>query len=273
MAQLTDLSDLIYENEPSLFIKAYIECLIEGYSLKFPVEKDIDNLELTWTTIIKKLENDIEDKFISTVAKRWLKLTEKLDSNISEKNLLLMYKQLTGKEYKPNVVDVKAGDSYYTRKMDPLKAPKETGVSESYYKQKEIENTVPLPLKELAKRKKDAFKKKDAELFLIYHLSVARHDETPQVPLSSLPENILTGWEEIIYNEYNRPLSETFGNDLSSKWYYYVNQKGIPNTLKGLKSILFSLIIDSNNIENTSVKQTPQNPQPSKSFFKRLFGK
>ena len=39
MAQLTDLSDLIYENEPSLFIKAYIECLIEGYSLKFPVEK------------------------------------------------------------------------------------------------------------------------------------------------------------------------------------------------------------------------------------------
>ena len=71
MAQLTDLSDLIYENEPSLFIKAYIECLIEGYSLKFPIEKDIDNLELTWTTIIKKLENDIDDKFISTVAKRW----------------------------------------------------------------------------------------------------------------------------------------------------------------------------------------------------------
>ena len=118
-----------------------------------------------------------------------------------------------------------------------------------------------LTLKELAKRKKDAFKKKDVELFLIYHLSVARHDEMPQVPLSSLPESILTGWEEIIYNEYNRPLSEKFGSDLSSKWYYYVNQKGIPNTIKGLKSILFSLIIDSNNIENTSAKQLPQKIQ------------
>ena len=62
---------------------------------------------------------------------------------------------------------------------------------------KEIENYSTGTTKRTSKGK-DAFKKKDAELFLIYHLSVARHDETPQVPLSSLPENILTGWEEII---------------------------------------------------------------------------
>ena len=83
-----------------------------------------------------------------------LKLTEKLDTNMSEKNLLLMYKKLTGKEYKPNVVDVKAGDSYYSRKMDPLKAPKETGVSESYYKQKEIENTAPSNSKRISQTQK-----------------------------------------------------------------------------------------------------------------------
>ena len=274
MAELTDLSDLIYDNEPNMFIKTYLECLIEGYSLKFPIEKTKENLESTWTSIITKLESDIDDDFIPKVSKQWARLLAQHKGKFDATAPQAFYKRLTGEEFHPNTPKESTDASYYSRNMDPLKAPKDSGVSDSYYKQKELDNTDPLPLKEIKKRKKASFKAKEVDLYLIYHLSEIRHDQNPKVPLSSLPETILEGWESIILNEYNKPLNDNFGAALTSKWYYYVNQKGIPNTPKGIKNILFSLIIDTNNIDATSSLQNSESkPKKSKGFWSGLFEK
>ena len=272
MAELTDLSDLIYEDEPSLFIKTYLECLIQGYSLKFPVEKSNEKFKETWTTIIGKLESEFTDDFVSTVNKKWIRLLKQNKSPVDASSPKKLYKLLTGHDFQDTEAKIKPEESFYNRNMDPLKAPKDSGVSDSYYKQKELDKTAPLTLKDIAKRKKAAFKSKDADLFIIYHLSIARHNEMPKVPLSSLPETILHNWEDIILSEYNKPLPEEFGKNLCSKWYYYVNQKGIPNTIKGIKNILFSLMIDTNNIENTSQQEVKSTKaEKPKGFLKRLF--
>lgn len=274
MAQLTDLSDLIYDNQPGPFVQTYLECLIEGFSLKFPKNTQKEALEEAWTSIITKLESDIHDDFIPNVSKRWARLLSQVKDNIDASTPKELYKVLTGEEYNPPVSQKKADESYYSRNMDPMKAPKDSGVSDNYYKQKEIENTAPLPLKEIQKRKKAAFKDRNAELFLIYHLSTVRHDESPSVPLSSLPETILQKWEDIILKELGKPLPDEFGSQLASKWYYYVNQKGIPNNKKSLQNILFALMIDSNNIDSTSTPQSPGKDAPKKAgLFGRLFGK
>jgi len=274
MAQLTDLSDLIYDNQPGPFVQTYLECLIEGYSLKFPMDTNKDALETAWTSIITKLESDFDEDFIPSVSKKWARLLSQVKGNIDSTTPKEFYELLTGEDYLTPLGDRKADRSYYSRNMDPLKAPKDGGVSDSYYKQKEIEATTPLPIKEILKRKKAAFKDKDADLFLIYHLSIVRHQKTPKVPLSSLPETILQRWEEIVLKEYSKPLSDEFGAALASKWYYYVNQKGIPNTLKGIQNILFALMIDSNNIDNTSSQQSiSKEIKKSGGFFSGLFGK
>ena len=128
--------------------------------------------------------------------------------------------------------------SHKLLKATPLTEVK-SNISTHYYKeaqarQAEIPNT-----DVLFKKMKKAIKQYDIDGFLVAYLSQIHHNSALQVPLSSVADNIQTQWETILTTQFNVIPDQPFLEELCAKWFYIVNQKGLPSTQDKLEDILY----------------------------------
>ena len=266
---LAKIGECIDQNKPHEFIKVYLICLAQGFSMSCPTEKDHIKLNEKWSKILPKYRQNFSDEFCHIVSTQWGQLLQQCDPTSNQLELDLL--TLAGISPETVVADT-AKPIKTTREdiptprdnsSDPLTTPE---ISPSYRQRQMAENVTLPDVGRLNAIYKKFFKEKDPDQFLIGHLTFAKYGQPKHVPKSSVPQQIRESWESIIANEFNTIAEDEFLVSITNEWFYLVNQKGIPLTEEDQSDILVAFLAKKNRPEmNINEKKSP-------SLFQKFFG-
>ena len=273
MAELVDLVQYIKSDNHKAFLEAYLELLVEGYTLSIPTETSFKEVQEGWQQILVRLHRNFTDEFLDQLSKQWIQLMRKQGGKIHEKFADELFEIFThGKKLPPKKEEkpqkkpqpLISLDALNTQK-DPLDDDVQPQISDHYYKVEDARQSEFPDLPTLEKRAQKALKNKDVDGFLIAYLSRIMHGEKPTVPLSSVLHLIKHHWEDIfVENGYS--FSEEFVEEICTRWFYLMNQYGLPVNTELLKSLLFELISGYSEPQYAEMK-------PRKNMFRKFFGK
>ena len=267
---LADLGTYIDRGIPEDFVKVYLTCMAQGFSLSCPVDQKVDGLTDKWAKILAKYRGEFTDEFCDGVAQVWMGLLASCDLNSPDYELQLIKAAGVSMDDLPSIGSQEP--SQKTAKVDipqPTAQPKDPltkpEISPAYRERQQAE-AVSLPeLNRLNGVYEKAFKSKNPIDFLVAHLTYAKHGTSKTVPKSTVPQHIREGWESIIAKEFGTIASDDFLEVLTNEWFYLVNQKGIPLTTEDQTECLVTFL--------AKTKQPQAGKSPKKqSLFKKLFG-
>ena len=267
---LADIGVAIDQKDPSHFVKTYLTCMAQGYTMSVPTDEDPQILTEKWEKILAKYRRDFSDEFGKGVSQRWLELLQQCQ--LDAPNLEAQLCQAAGIDIAQTNAEKPESRPQATSFTDlPKEVAKREGltpaISDRYRQRQKAQETRLPELQKLNNVHAKAFKSGNASEFLVAHLTFAKHDQPKPVPKSTVPLNIRSGWEDIIAKEFNTIASDEFLEALTHDWFYLVNQKGIPTTAAAQAECLITHLAKANQAS------APKNNSASGgSLFRKLFG-
>jgi hypothetical protein len=257
MVTITELKDCVSRNDVEGFLRSYILLLLQGTTLSLPTSRLKETLLIQWKDCIPKSAQFYTDDFIEKLSNLWLEiLTEQGDSSSDR----LLEELLT-------ILNNKIKKTVKKAAIDPLLNEVSLKVSDDYYNDKKARESALLPIDELVFNVRTSIKKEQTELFLIAYLGIVIQNNAYKVPRISIPEKIQFQWRRILNEQLKLKYTQNFLEQLSSKWFYLLNKKGIPASQHHLKEILY--FVKANAKEES--EETKKNNNKSDGFFTRLF--
>ncbi len=270
---LVKLGEYIDKNIPKEFVKVYLICMAQGFQLSCPIEKNEDDLNKKWAIILAKYRREFSDEFCRGVAAFWLTLVSQCDPTSSDFEYQLLSAAKIDQNEVQELVEKRPEKKKHTTESevpkqragsdDPLTKPE---ISDRYI-QRKLADSITFPE---AQKIKDvvlkSLKSKSVDQFLVSYLSFSKYKIDIEVPKSTVPQTIRELWESIIMNQYSIMPDDHFLTDLTSEWFYLVNQKGIPTVNEQIEEILMVFLANKQ-----SKKPRGKSGNVNKSFLKRLF--
>jgi len=84
MPDLVDLPGYIDENDHRGFLRAYLQLLLEGYSLAIPTQMTLAEIKESWTQILPRIHRNFTDNFVDHLGKFWIYLVKKQGGTVTE---------------------------------------------------------------------------------------------------------------------------------------------------------------------------------------------
>jgi hypothetical protein len=270
---LADIGVAMDRQDPDQFVRAYLLCLGQGFSMTCPTATSLDALTKEWGIILAKYRSDFTDEFCTQVVSMWLELLTTVSEPSQEMIPQLCHaagvaiSEVTTAV--ANVTKEKTAVSDIPVNQSESPAGLTPAISDRYRQRQQAE-AMTLPEKmALETTRHQAFVKENSVDFLVAHLAFSKHDVFSETPKSSVPQTIRAGWESILADLFDTIASDDFLERLTNDWFYLVNQKGIPTTSVQQADILMTYLAKSvADSEDTSVKKPLK-----RSLFKRLFGR
>lgn len=255
MITIEHLKNSVSRNDVEGFLRNYLLLLLQGTSLSLPKSTLQKELEIQWRDCIPKPAQFYTDQFIQSLSKLWLELlTEQggVQTDSFLENLL-------------HILNNKIRKKKTQTQAEPLLNEVSLSVSEDYYKDKKARESQ-LPEKDkLLIKLKQILERERSDLFIIGFLALSIQDQNYKVPRISIPEKINNQWKRIITQQLKLKCSPEFLKRLTSKWFYLINQKGIPTNQESLKELLYFM-------KTTSKEDPPEEKESQpKGFLARLF--
>ena len=293
MPTTDDLSSYTMANDTKGFLLCYMQLVDSGMNLMVPTSLELDKAKEGWSEILPNVTGGYTDEFVDNLSQYWLSIIKKQGAKVTDTFAKEIIAIIENKP-KPAAAQSKPVPAAAPQQQTASPAVSESAetpssaipesrhapldsvashISTSYYSyQSAVESDV-LPKKDLNAQIKIALEKEQVEDFLIHHLSWARYNEKVKVPLSSVITIISQKWEEILMEVYESRPNKNFLKAVSAKWFYLVNQKGLPTTIEKMQEILYYLMANRTPLETKS-EAVPVIPKKKKFFekFKTFFG-
>ena len=268
---LSDIGHCIDQGHPKNFVTMYLTCLAQGFLLPCPYDVHFDALVDKWAKVLAKYREEFTDEFCYGVAQIWMELLTRCDLNGEHFELQLI--KAAGISMDDGAKTNKKAKPQKTTPLD-IPAPTQSSMDDHTtpeisptYREHQLAQSVRLPeVSRLNETYAKAFKSKNAQTFLVIHLTYAKHGQPKKVPKSTVPQHIREAWESIIGESFQTIANDEFLEALTNEWFYLVNQKGIPLTTKDQEDLLMVFLA-----KTKRMSPNPKGDSPY-SLFKKLFG-
>ncbi len=302
MASLDDLSVHTQNNDTKNFLLTYLQIIDEGQNLPVPTSLELPGIIEGWNEILPSVTGGYTDEFVEALSQYWLSIVKKQGGTVTETFTKELIGLIEGKPFKaptgpstklqerppmqqgpkmPNAPKAQETTPTEEEPPQPTSTPADatteysegisTKISSSYYSYQEAKDTDPIGEKEIPFKINLALNKNDADDFLIAYLSNIKHNKDIKVPITSVIDTIKERWEELLMGEFNHQPSKEFIKALSSKWFYLVNQKGLPTNKEKLEEYLYYLL--ANKKPSIQLETAPPKSGGFLNKFKSIFRK
>lgn len=265
MPLISALSEAVQRNDHVGFLRTYMSMILEGDNLSVPGSLEAEKSKEAWTDVFQTLSIKFSEEFMTNLNRYWLSVVKKQGGKITE-------------TFSKEILDIIDNKAPAGKKlsMPPTNTASENPqadtvvlkISTDYYKHSLLHAERPAHKDDIDQKIMEALSKKQVDHFLKHYLSYTQVEIKPLVPLSTVLGVVSDRWEDIIMREYGVVPEPKFLSELSIRWFYLVNLKGIPINIEKL-SELYLFIATSTQPKPKAEKKPPEKP---KSFFKRLFG-
>lgn len=304
MSQTSDLNGYISAQDAKGFLRTYMELVSGGQNLSIPTGLEPQPAKEGWLQILPGIGGGYTDEFVDALTDFWLQTVKQQGGTLTETFAEEIVAIIDGRP-KPKGKAAAASSDAPAAGGGDAPAPAGGGtaavaqaaasapgssavanssqldtvasdISSSYYKEQDARDTKPLSKAELDSQVQKALESERVDRFLIPYLSLSRHGIKPVVPKSSVITMIRSQWEEILLNEFHIMGSTEYIQKLSARWFYLVNQKGLPIGLNDFEALSFFIVANEKEEEGkkTATSQSTQ-PKARTGFMgklKSLFG-
>ncbi len=283
MASIEDLSGYVTNRDVKGFLRCYMSLVTTGVSLSVPTSLESEGAKDGWGQVFGQIGIGSDPPFLEELTPFWLTVVKKQGGKITPQFAEEILAVIDGKPMPtpaspagtsaktPGAGAAPTPDTPSPSREDDIQ-PRDTldtvasSISPHYYKEQAARDTKPPDQSLLEQQAKKALKLENTDDFLVAHLSLSRHGIKPPVPISSVVGVIQSQWEEIVMNAFHHSLSDDFLAALSKRWFYLVNQKGLPVSISQYQDILFYLIAQ----QEKETKQPGKAPKNHGGFFKKI---
>lgn len=292
MPTTDDLSSYTMANDTKGFLLCYMQLVDSGMNLMVPTSLELDKAKDGWSEILPNVTGGYTDEFVDNLSQYWLSIIKKQGAKVTDtfaKEIIAIIENKpkpAAAQSKPVPAAAPQQQTASPAVSESAETPSSTipesrhapldsvasHISTSYYSYQSAVETSVLPKDQLNAKIKDALEKEKTEDFLVYYLSFARYQEKVKVPMTSVISNIMPKWEEILMEVFETRPNTPFLKALSAKWFYLVNQKGLPTTIEKMQDILYFLMANrQESPESTNSTQVPAKTGGLISKLKSLF--
>jgi hypothetical protein len=283
----TTLADCIRDSDSKRFLKVYLQLVLDGKSLVVPTSLDAESIQNAWAEILHGVPGGYTPAFLKGVSDQWLSLVVACDETLDEEFASKAIALLGGPEGdEPVAKETNTVSAVVTELGEIEKLPTQTvgplhvtpievkpvseeerrrggqpnlseiaaSISESYFEDgvaPVVRNTT-----ELDALIRQALNVQSVDVFLIHYLSLMIQSVTMVFPVSSVLDIIYGKWRDILMTYYGVVPQEKFLRDLSIRWAYLVNQKGLPVGRKPVKDMLNLLKFEQRDPQKKSVQSS-----------------
>lgn len=241
MVRLAELRLSMKRHDVPNFLRVYLKDVLSGEALTLPTSVDLAQARLQWEDALPMDCQDYSEGFIKDLAELWLSVVSKLDphtTNVPQAALALLTYGDGSEPLTP--VDQGLSESPFIGGNPNLKTVA-TQISASYYAQHQEQHSPVLsPQDKKAKLLVLMKKKKDKEFLLLY-LSHHSNEALLEFPKSTVFEVIQEEWRKILHVYFREAPPVPFLQQLSLRWYYWMNRVGIPTQSEAVRSLCLKL--------------------------------
>lgn len=237
------------------FLKQYLQYISDGYNLAIPKSLKKELVIQKWKEILDELTLQYTDEFILKLTIFWLNLVNQ-NPVVSDNFITTLIDNIDNKNVKSQLKHKGHNDTVIS------------SISDNYQIEKKVHDNIPKNSKQIHTGLHNAIKSNKPMDFLIFYLSLIRFQEKIPLPLSTVKNNILTKWTQIIFTQLKLSPTDGFLNELSDIWFQLMNKYGIPVSIQdGLK--LYHSLLPELKKEKPKTKKKEEIRSP---FWKELFG-
>lgn len=275
----TSLAECIKMNDHMGFLRSYMQLVIAGKNLHVPTSLEYMPVKEAWEEILFGVPGGYTDEFLINVSNIWIRLCQKqgnkIDDNFARDILDILEGKTVKKRSKTSsdetittssklpkkeavsfapgmpMISHTTVDAITDKKRRAEANPKLSGVdgsvSQSYYVERDLSDFKLPPVNDMEKNMMAALKQRHVDTFLFNYLGMSKTQLSPRLPMTSVLDLIYLQWREILLERFSTMPPEIFLKQLSKRWFYLVNKRGLPSQINVIHAILHDLVSEGIN--------------------------
>ena len=248
--QLDPLQEAVNQNNPYGFLISYLDQIKSGRGLTLPLKSKEVLIRQEWVDICESMKFAPSKEFIESISELWTNIVTQLPQETKIDKSAGVHNELID-----SIIELLKKSQIQANKQNSEQATVTHSISSEYYVQEKIKKQKVGSLKELKTKQISAINNKNVTVFLIHYLSILNLGKTPNFPVTSILEEIKVHWEDVFMKEFGIGVDDRFLENVSKKWFYFMNQYGLPVKEEVLDKIRVAL---QKELKEKKVKQKSQ---------------